>query len=272
MILWLVLAMIKFVSPELQTRFDKLVATVEAHAKGWRQIPFRPIGFDPEAHWCRGTGARSDCQIAESTQRNPDQYVINVEVLLRKDGVAYGLCWRALAVPEGDGWSAQVSYCDGDPTGDGFVSNSVRPDWFGVTFRRKDELLALGSELEWRAPFHGDDAMGQFALGPVGAARRDLAAWGRSPTVLRDDAVARLKLLLQKVEAEARSPKIQKTTFGPYKGHGIPPQKIPAPYTTEDRELVLREARRQIGQQIATVEKEHQALHAALVAAFPFDR
>jgi hypothetical protein len=270
--LWLVLAMIKFISPEAQVRFDKLVAAVEAHTKGWRRIAFRPIGFDPIAHWCRGKGARDDCQIAESTEGDADQYVINLEAMLQRDGVAYGLCLRALAVPEGDGWSANLAYSDGDPTGKGFVSNHVHPDSFILTFRRGDQTIALGSELTWKAPEHGGAGMGEFTIGPLGAARKDLAAWGRSPAALRSSTVARLKALLQKIESDVRAPGIQKTTYKLSRRDGLPPEAIPAPFTAEDREFVVREARRQLGQQIATVEKDHRALHAALLAAFPLDR
>jgi hypothetical protein len=107
---------LQFNDPETGRRFRALDACIqEIAANGWRTTGYRLIGNFYTSRWCRGSGARDDCQIASSTRHNRDQHVIELETFFYPSEYpqVFGLNLAALWVPEQDGWGALFYFSEG---------------------------------------------------------------------------------------------------------------------------------------------------------------
>jgi hypothetical protein len=74
------------------------------------------------------------------------------------------------------------------------------------------------------------------------------------------------------VEETIASHQVQKRVFGKYAGDGIPPPSHVERLTSAEEEAELAKARQHFTQLQQLVQDEHEAIHATLRKAYPFEK
>lgn len=260
---------LRFDDPETGRRFRALDACIrEITADGWRTTGHRLIGNFYSSRWCRGDGARDDCQITSATQYNRDQHVIELETFFYPTSYpqVFGLKLSALWVPEQDGWGAHFHFSEG---GQDFYGEGV-----GIGFSHYE----TGS----REPAASVSVIGPLAytlfetgvaLPPEGlSTREELAPYLVSPEALRDEGLAQIRALATRVDEALRTHQVTACDRGPYQGKGIEPPCTPRPLTPEEEAVELARVAAYFDEQQRLLHENYREMYAALMQAFPLDR
>jgi hypothetical protein len=260
---------LRFDDAEIERRFRALDRYIrEITADGWRTTGYKLIGNFYSSRWCRGDGARDDCQIASSTQHNRDQHVIELETFFYPSSYpqVFGLKLAALWVPEQDGWGAHFHFSEG---GRSFYGEGV-----GIGFSHYE----AGS----REPVVSVSVIGPLiyqlfetsvALPPEDlSAREELALYLVSPEALRDEGLAQIQAMATRVDETIRTHQVTACDRGPYEGNGIQPPCTPRPLTPEEEAAELARATTYFDEQQCLLRENYREMYAALMQAFPLDQ
>ncbi|MGC9393444.1 MAG: hypothetical protein ACP5J4_01165 [Anaerolineae bacterium] len=260
---------LRFDDPETERRFRALDACIqEIIAAGWRTTGYKLIGNFYSSRWCRGAGARDDCQIASSTRHNRDQHVIELETFFYPSSYpqVFGLKLAALWVPEQDGWGAHFYFTEdgGDFHGDGVAIGFGQ---YETGSREPVASVSVIGPLVYRLFETG------VALPPEGLSiREELALYLVSPEALRDEGLAQIGALAARVDEALRTHQVTACDRGPYQGKGIEPPCTPRPLTPEEEAAELARATAHFAEQQRLLRENYREMYAALMHAFPLDR
>lgn len=262
---------LRFTDSENGQRFRDLDRCINNFVDdSWHTTSYQLGGNFYTSHWCRGAGARSDCQIADSTIDNRDQRVIRLYTLFYSQSYpeVFGLGFQSLQVPKSTGWGASYYFAE---NGDGVVG-----DGWGVTFReymtptgQPKSTVNLGWNYSYtifgpnRTTFeHPSDL-------PM---REDLALYLASPDAMRDRGLMQSQALAQKVITAINAHQVSTCDLGPYLGNGIPPECTPRPLTASEESTELAKAKAYFAEQDQLLRDQYQEMYAAWMAAFPLDQ
>jgi hypothetical protein len=260
---------LRFDDPETGRRFRALDACIQEIAdNGWRTTGYRLIGNFYTSRWCRGDGARDDCQIASSTRNNRDQHVIELETFFYPSDYpqVFGLNLAALWVPERDGWGASFYFSEG--------GGSFHGEGVGINF----SLYETGHH----EPSARVSVIGRLTYGPLEtgirlppkglSAREELALYLASPEALRDEGLAQIQALAARVDEALRTHQVTACDRGPYQGDGIEPPCTPRPLTPDEEATELARAEAYFDEQQRLLRENYREMYAALMRAFPLDQ
>lgn len=236
----------------------------------WQTTSYQLVGNFYRAGWCRGTGARDDCQIASSTMDDRDQHVIELNTLfyVRNYPEVFGLVLQSLWVPKSTGWGVSYSFSES--------GNRVVGEGWRVTFRKyatptgpPEATVDLGWDYSYiifgpnRTTFeHPSDL-------PL---REDLALYLSSPEAMRDRGLAQSQALAQKVRTAIHAHQVNTCDLGPYLGRGIPPACTPRPLTATEEAAELARAEAHFAAQEQSLRDDYQELYVVWMRAFPLDQ
>jgi hypothetical protein len=262
------LGQLDFADQALGARLQALDAcTQKLPGEGWRSLPYRPVGNFYEAHWCRGSGSREDCQITEGSGYARDQHAIALYTLFYPQDFpqVFGLGMSALWNPPGAGWGAHFSYSEGGRSvvGEGFQLSFFG---YGSDEGEPDTTVVLGSQIGYPLG-QGDRTLAASGQSPAEDLRRYMA----SPEALRDEGLAQLGQAQQELEDLLRSGEAIACDYGPYLGKGIPPQCTPRPLTPDEQALELEKARTHFKTQETMLREHYDEMYAAWMKALPLD-
>ena len=262
---------LRFKDSETGRRFRALDRCVrDIVDNSWQTTSYQLGGNFYRSHWCRGTGARYDCQIASSTLDNRDQHVIELSTLfyIQTYPEVFGLEFQLLWVPKSTGWG--VSYYFAESGG------RVVGEGWGVTFSKyvtptghPEATVNLG----WN--------YGYTILGPNRTTfeypsdlpmREDLALYLSAPDAMRDRGLAQMHALAQKVITAINVHQVSTCDLGPYLGNGVSPACTPRPLTANEEADELARAKAYFAEQDQLLRDHYQEMYATWMTAFPFDR
>jgi len=259
---------LQFTNPKTGERFRALDACIRGFTtQGWTATGYQLIGNFYEAHWCQGSGARQDCQIASSTENNPNQLVIDLATFFYPTQYpqVFGLSLAALWVPKEAGWGVSFYFNEdgGDIQGNG-ASIGFSQYQSGIT-EPIAKVSVIGPlmysllETSVTAP----DTSGL-------SGREKLALALNSPEAMRDAALEAYQSLAAEVDADLRSGKITTCERGEYQNNGIQPACTPRPLTLAEQASELERATVYFANQQKLLDEHYQEMYAALFQAFPF--
>ena len=236
----------------------------------WRTTSYQLAGNFYTSKWCRGAGARSDCQITDSTIDNRDQRVIRLNTLFYNQSYpeVFGLGFQSLWVPKSTGWGVSYYFAE---NGAGVVG-----DGWGVTFR---EYMTPTGQPEANVDLGWDYSYTIF--GPNRTTfeypsdlplREDLALYLSAPDAMRDRGLVQIQALAQKVITAIDTHQVNTCDLGPYLGNGIPPACTPRPLTASEEAGELSKANAYFAEQEQLLHDHYQEMYEAWMAAFPFDQ
>ncbi|MBN2392973.1 MAG: hypothetical protein JXR84_19740 [Anaerolineae bacterium] len=260
---------LRFDDAEIGRRFRALDACIrEITADGWRTTDYKLIGNFYSSRWCRGAGARDDCQIASGTRNNRDQHVIELETFFYPSSYpqVFGLKLAALWVPEQDGWGVHFSFSEdgGDFYGDGAAIGFSQ---YETDSREPAASVSVIGPLTYRL-FETGVALPPETL----SAREELALYLVSPEALRDEGLAQIQALASQVDETLRTHQVTACDRSPYEGDGIEPPCTPRPLIPEEEAEELARAATYFDEQQHLLRENYQEMYAALMQAFPLDR
>jgi len=236
----------------------------------WHTTSYQLGGNFYRSSWCRGVGARSDCQIAGSTIDNRDQQVIKLYTLFYGQTYpeVFGLGFQSLWVPKSTGWGVSYYFAE--------KGESVVGDGWGVNF--SEYLNPTGQP---KATVHLGWNYGYTIAGPNQTTfeypsdlpmREDLALYLSAPDAMRDRGLAQMQALAQKVITAINTHQVSTCDLGPYLGNGIPPACTPRPLTANEEVDELARAKAYFAEQDQLLRDHYQEMYATWMTAFPFDR
>ena len=228
----------------------------------WRHLDYTPIGNFFEAKWCRGAGARDDCQIASGSADQRDQHAVALYVLHYDLPKVFGLGFNALRVPVTAGIGTSVDLAVG--------GHRIVGAGSGVTFRRYDAptgppafVLSLGSSLSWT--LHETTVRVAAEGGPEATLRRLLA----SPESLKIEGLHELDALAAEVTRTLDAGTAEACDYQPYKGDGIPPVCVRRPLKPAEVAEARAAAATHFAEGRRWLSTETAALYEALAATAP---
>jgi len=236
----------------------------------WHTTSYQLAGNFYTSNWCRGAGARSDCQIADATIDNRDQRVIELYTLFYDQSYpeVFGLGFQSLWVPKSIGWGVSYYFAEN--------GDSVVGDGWGVTFREymtPTEQPKATVDLGWNYSY--------TILGPNRTTfeylsdlpmREDLALYLSAPEAMRDRGLVQIQALAKKVNTAINTHQVNTCDLGPYLGNGIPPACTPRPLTENEEADELARANVYFAEQEQLLRDHYQEMYAVWMAAFPFDQ
>jgi hypothetical protein len=236
----------------------------------WHTTSYRVRGNFFESLWCRGTGARDDCQIASATSDNRDQRVIGLFTLFydRNHPEFFGLGFQSLWVPKPTGWGALFIFAENG-------AQVVGEGW-GVTFRRyttptgpPEAIVDLG----WQYSYSFHDA-NQTTLDSSSdlPLREDLALYLSAPEVMRDRGLAHNQALAEKVNTAIKEHQLNACEPQSYQGNGTLPECTPHPFTPSEEAEELARAEAYFDQQEQLLRGYYREMYLAWMTAFPLDQ
>jgi hypothetical protein len=233
----------------------------------WKAIPYHLYGNFCQASWCQGSGAKSDCRIAESTIDNRDQHVLSLNTLTypQEFPAVFGLGFEALRVPPGTGWGVHFSFSEngGSVVGDHW---GVRFDKYNTLTDQSESTVILWSYDEYKI----QDTRVQYSFNlPL---RDDLALYLKSPEAMRTRRLEQIRALAQKVKTTIETHQAKTCDLGPYQNDGIPPECTPRLLTPEEETEELVKAEKIFSDQEQILNENYQELYAAWMNAFPMDQ
>jgi len=259
---------LRFKDAETGRRFRALDGCIKDIADdSWHTTSYQLVGNFYESRWCRGTGARSDCQIAGSTIDDRDQRVIELYTLFYPQSYpeVFGLGFHALQAPKSTGWGASYYFAE---NGAGIVGQG-----WGVTFR--EYVTPTGKprvsiDLGWKYGYtiYGPNRT-TFEDSSELPLREDLALYLASPESMRDRGLAHIQALEQKVISAISGHQVITCDLGPYLGKGLPPACTPRPLNASEETDELARARAYFAEQEQSLRDSYQEMYTAWMAAFP---
>ena len=262
---------LQFTDAETGRRFRTLDQCIKRLVDdSWRATAYHLAGNFYTARWCRGAGARLDCEIAGSTQDERDQRVIELYTLFypKEYPQVFGLGFHSLWVPPVTGWGASFDFAE--------QGASVVGEGWQVSFR--EYLTPTG---EAAATVSLGQGIGYRMSGPQPAMvelasdlpeRADLALYLAGPEAMRDRALLQKQALADKVTTAITTHQITTCDQGPYLGKGLPPDCPPRPLTSDEEAAELAHAHAYFAEQAQLLRDHYQAMYAAWLAAFPLDQ
>ena len=264
-------AQLRFAVPETGERFRALEACLRQVTVGadWRTHGYERLGNALEARWCRGAGARPDCQISSGNENRRDQQALQLETFFYADDYpqVFGLHFSGLWVPEREGWGVSFYLSEGGKSITGEGTGLIFDQYRAGTEQPVAEVDALGG-LSYRLFETELVVTDPSAASP----RAELAQALASPEALRDHALALYRALQQKVETALRNGEVVACNYGETPKNGIPPQCTPRPLTSAEQTAELERARIYFSAQQSLLAANYQEMYATLLQAFPFDR
>jgi hypothetical protein len=237
--------------------------TALTKARGWTRRPYAKVGAFYQGAWCRGAGARRDCQITEVGRRGRDQHTVRLHTLFydrswpRVQGVGINAIW----IPGGKGWGGQLYYADGAKT-------RITASQFHLDFRRYAapdadpvEHVFVGASYQYK--------LHETTIHLPGEHDKEASRYLASSTAMRDLATARLTALERKVLAAIRAKRIHGCVYGKYKGDGVPPVCRPRPLTAAEDRKARADAQAHFARQRALLKAHHVEMYQALLKALP---
>lgn len=229
----------------------------------WKHHDYRRGGNFFEAKWCRGTGAREDCQIAGSTEHDRDQHAVALYALHydRDWPRVFGLGFTALRTPAGPGVGTSVWLS--------LEGQRIVGEGAGVQFSRYGDAkeptftFSLGTGQTWEIE--------ESRVQPpsFGAPRALLARLLASPEALMSEGKAQLDAREASVLAALDAGGVTRCEYGPYQGGGIPPVCAPRPLTAEEQAAERTRAQTYFAEARRWLAADGPALYAALAATAP---
>lgn len=229
----------------------------------WKHHDYRRGGNFFEAKWCRGTGARADCQIAGSTEHDRDQHAVALYALHydRDWPRVFGLGFSALRTPAGPGVGTSVWLS--------LEGQRIVGEGAGVQFSRYGDAkeptftFSLGTGQGWQIEETHVPAP------PTGSPRAVLARLLASPEALMSEGKAQLDAREAAALAVLDAQTAQKCEYGPYTGGGIPPVCTPRPLTPAEAAAERTRAQTHFAEARRWLASDGPALYAALAATAP---
>ncbi|MCB9548942.1 MAG: hypothetical protein H6706_24320 [Myxococcales bacterium] len=228
------------------------------------RTPWGKGGNFYRTRWCRGAGARDDCQIASGTGDQRDQHAVELYTLFYDQGWprTFGLGLNALRVPAGSGLGVSVWLHEGGErvVGEG---SGVTLRWYAEATGGPTASISVSHQATYRV------AETTLSVTRPGTPGESLARLLASPASLRAEGEAQLAALAAEVERALAAGTIQGCTYGPYEGGGIPPTCTRRPLTpaeTADARAKLA-AWQAEGQKLLATQAE--AAHALLADTVP---
>ncbi len=235
--------------------------------ESWQRRPYELIGNFYEAAWCRGNGARSDCQITSGSRDDRDQHTIHLYTLFYPQSYpqVFGLGLNALWVPATPGWGAQFYFSEG--------GQSTVGEGFGLTFLLYSQpsgppqtMVTLGDTYQYKV----QETMVNHATGlPL---REHLALYLASPEALRENGLAQFQAIAVQVEQTITLHQAQACEYGEPPGGGIPPPCTLRPLTAAEEADELAKAQAHFAGQQHLLDEQYQVMYQALMTAFPLDQ
>jgi hypothetical protein len=255
--------------------FRALAACLQAvTAEGWRATGYQLIGNFHRAGWCRGAGARDDCQIAAGVSNNRDQHVLYLETYFypSKYPEVFGLGTGSLLVPTEDGWGAAFSFSEGGGglSGEGVSLGFVRHE---AGAREPVAAISIIGPFSYKS-FQTDLVeLGIYAPEILELSNREkLSLALSSPEAMRNMGLQYQQSLAVEVEASLRSADFLACDRAEYKGDGIQPACTPRPLTDGERSGELTRAANYFSNQEAWLREHYLEMYAVLFESFPFER
>ncbi len=236
----------------------------------WRTKSYRLLGNFYQSSWCRGAGARADCQITYSSTDNRDQHIIELNTLFYPQSYpeVFGLGFHSHWIPKSTGWGASFYFAE--------KGASIVGEGWGVTFR---EYIAASGPA--RVTISLGSKYGYTIFGPQRTEfehpaglplREDLAVYLSGPDAMRDHGLAHILALAQKVYTAINAHQVTTCDPGPYLGKGIPPACTLRPLTPGEEAEELTRAEAYFTEQEQSLRAYYQEMYAAWMTAFPLDQ
>ena len=231
----------------------------------WRHHDYQRGGNFFYAKWCRGAGAREDCQIAGSTEHDRDQHAIELETLHYDADWprVFGLGLNALRTPVKAGVGTGIWLA--------LEGQRIVGEGSGVHFRRYGEAreptfeFSLGTGQIWEIE------QSHVRSPSFGAPRAVLARLLASPESLMAEGKAQLDAREAAVLAALDAGTVTRCEYGPYLGDGVPPVCAPRPLTPEELATERTRATTYFTEARRWLAADGPALHAALAATAPIE-
>ncbi|MBN2497993.1 MAG: hypothetical protein JXR96_25600 [Deltaproteobacteria bacterium] len=227
---------LEFENPAHRAFFTRAKGCIDALHADWRRHPFETLGNFYQAKWCRGKGARSDCQIASGTADRRDQLAVRLFTLFygKRFPQVFGYGLQFLKTPESVGWGVNFSFHIGGKT--------VVGESFNLQFRRypraegdHDLLLYVGSGAEYE--------VGRSPIRLFASPDELRASLLRDAASLQAGALAQLAALEARVLSALEGDEVETCDWGKYEGDGIPPPCHPRKLSAQERAAELAKAR-----------------------------
>lgn len=264
-------AELQFKDPDIGRRFRTLERCIQDLVDdSWRTISPRLLGNFYNLQWCRGSGARDDCQITSSTLDNRDQHAIELNTLFYGQNFQemFGLDFHSLRVPESTGWGVSYHFAES--------GERVLGEGWGVKFSKyvtptgpPEATVDLGSNYAYT--IYGPNRTTFETLSDL-PLREDLALYLSSPEAMRDRGLAQNQALAEKVITAIHAHQVITCDRGPYLGNGIEPACTPRPLTPAEEAEELARAEAHFAAQEQLLRADYQEMYAAWMESFPFDR
>lgn len=261
---------LRFKDSETGRRFRALDRCIKDVADdSWQTTYYQLVGNFYRSHWCRGAGARYDCQIAYSTLDNRDQHVIELSTLfyIQTYPEVFGLVFQSLWVPKSTGWGVSYYFAE---SGDRVVGEG-----WGVTFNKyvtptgpPEATVNLGWNYSYTILGPNRTIFEYPSDLPL---RDDLALYLSSPEAMRDRGLIQSQALAQKVSTAIHAHEVNTCDLGPYLGNGIPPACTPRLLTPSEEAAELARAEAYFAVQEQLLRDYYQEMYAAWMRAFPLD-
>lgn len=259
---------LQFTNPQTGERFRALDACIRGFAaQGWTATGYQLIGNFYEARWCQGSGARQDCQIASSTENNPDQHAIDLATFFYpiQYPQVFGLSLAALWVPKGAGWGVMFHFSEDGGTIQG---NDVSIGFSQYQSGNAEPVAKVSGIGPLMYSLLETSVTAPDVSGLSG--REKLALALNSPETMRAAALEAYQALAAEVDADLRSGKITACDRGEYQNNGIQPACTPRPLTPAEQAAELDRATAYFANQQNLLREHYQEMYAALFQAFPF--
>ncbi|MBU2559718.1 immunoglobulin domain-containing protein [archaeon] len=233
----------------------------------WRFVGYKEIGNFYEKRWCKGEGARSDCQITDSTIQRKDPHIITLNTFSYSGaGVpeVFGLGVHALKNPENAGWGVSFSFVENGKT----ITNeqsSITFSYFEAGFEKPQKSISLGSNPGYKV------YETSVNLGMETPPREELEKFLASPESVRDHGLIKLNEHENEVYGHITSNTAVRCEYGPYEGGGIPPLCIERPLTEGEIGESLIGAQDYFSQKRSIITKDYKDMYTALMESFPFE-
>lgn len=272
-------ATLVFDTPQLKERFNRFDSLTRELAKkegDWKHRDYTQGGNFVTAIWAKGAGYDDDCRLSREPKHQVGIHRIEVDTIV-VGGTAKS---AALTIERVDAspqeWSVLCNYREATEqsvTGAGWRATVFKWDagrqHTYIPFRPYEQTTAK-FDLGPRYGYQVQDTRVEVV---TDLSQEDsFLLYLKSPESLRDAWLSANKELLRKVEETIASHEVQKRVFGKYAGDGKPPPSHVELLTPAEEEAELAKARQHFTQLQQLVQDEHEAIHAALRKAFPFEK
>jgi hypothetical protein len=262
---------LRFTDVKTGERFSTLDGCIQNMAgPSWRTTSYRLLGNFYQSDWCKGAGARDDCQIASGTIDQRDQHDLSLYTLFYSQDYpqVFGLGLQALWVPKATGWGASFYFAE--------QGQSIVGEGWSATFSEynspsgpADSRVDLGWKIGYTIHGPHETTFEQASDLPL---REDLAAYLASPENLRDLGLKQIQALATQVDEAIRSHQVQACDQGPYQGNGIPPACTLRPMTAAEEATERDKARAYFESEENSLREHYQEIYNAWMTAFPLNQ